>query len=351
MIYSIFPSKDTTYYEASESINTGMDSILEITKIVSESSAPGISNTRIALGFDITPISKSINSGSINMEDAYLNLYISKAEAIPYEYTLQAKNILQDWDMGIGKLSHNPETLLGSSWIWTDESGSTKWTTAGGTTGSTHTSQTFTYESGDARINVSESFGGFLSSSDSDYAGSRGWLVMRSGSQEVDNKRYGSLKFFSVDTHTIYPPKLEVCWDDSSWETGSLTPMNSSEALIYIKNNKFEYKANTRTRFEIRARDVFPIQSYGTESAALTNYYLPSSSYYSIKDANSEDTVIPFDSKYTKLSCAGTGNYFDLFMDGLQSERTYRIIFKVEDRMYTGQVEYFDNNNLFKVKR
>tara|TARA_B100000902_G_scaffold394475_1_gene450899 strand:+ start:1428 stop:2483 length:1056 start_codon:yes stop_codon:yes gene_type:complete len=351
MIYSIFPSKDTTLYEASESVNTGLDSILEITKVVSESNAPGLSNTRIALGFDITPISKSINSGSVTMQDAYLNLYISKAEAIPYNYTLCAKNVLQSWDMGIGKLSHNPETMTGASWVFTDESGSTKWTVAGGTTGSIITSQSFTYESGDARINVSESFGGFLSSSDSDVAGSRGWLIMRSGSEEVNNKRYGSLKFFSVDTHTIYPPKLDVCWDDSSWETGSLTKLSSSEALVYIKNNKFEYKSSTRTRFEVRGRDIFPVQSYGTESAALTSYYLPSSSYYSIKDANSEDTVIPFDDNYTKLSCTSNGNYFDLFMDGLQAERTYRIVIKVEDRTYTGQVEYFDNNNLFKVTR
>ena len=37
--------------------------------------------------------------------------------------------------------------------------------------------------------------------------------------------RFGNLKYFGRETHTIYPPKLEVVWDDSSWSTGSLSPL------------------------------------------------------------------------------------------------------------------------------
>ena len=34
---------------------------------------------------------------------------------------------------------------------------------------------------------------------------------------EHDTNQLGQLKFFSRETNTIFPPKLEVEWDDSSW--------------------------------------------------------------------------------------------------------------------------------------
>ena len=37
------------------------------------------------------------------------------------------------------------------------------------------------------------------------------------GSAEHDTNQLGQLKFFSRETNTIFPPKLEVEWDDSSW--------------------------------------------------------------------------------------------------------------------------------------
>ena len=40
--------------------------------------------------------------------------------------------------------------------------------------------------------------------------------------------------------------------------------------------------------------------------------------------------VVPFDSKFTKVSCDSTGPYFDVYMDGLQPERYYRILVKSE---------------------
>ena len=47
--------------------------------------------------------------------------------------------------------------------------------------------------------------------------------------QEGDSSRLGNLKYFSRETHTIYPPKLEAVWDDSSWSTGSLSPLSSTD--------------------------------------------------------------------------------------------------------------------------
>ena len=38
-------------------------------------------------------------------------------------------------------------------------------------------------------------------------------------------QNFGNLSFFSSDTHTKYPPTLETVWDDSSWDSGSLSPL------------------------------------------------------------------------------------------------------------------------------
>jgi len=85
----------------------------------------------------------------------------------------------------------------------------------------------------------------------------------------------------------------------------------------------------------------------------LTVNTLPSgSTYYSIRDAVTEDIIIPFDT-YSKVSCDSTGNYFTLWANGLQPERYYRVIIKVVTDADTvnENVQYHDENILFKVVR
>jgi len=74
-----------------------------------------------------------------------------------------------------------------------------------------------------------------------------GFIVKRSGSfgntnvnlDEGSQDRLGNFKFFSRNTNTIYPPKLEVEWYDTSWNTGSLSGLSSTELedmSVYMKN-------------------------------------------------------------------------------------------------------------------
>ena len=47
-----------------------------------------------------------------------------------------------------------------------------------------------------------------------------------------------------MDTHTIYPPYLDIAWDDSSYDTGSATSdkiLNTGEIYVTLRNNKAEY--------------------------------------------------------------------------------------------------------------
>ena len=190
-------------------------------------------------------------------------------------------------------------------------------------------------------------------------SGSLGNLSTGSGAPAEGNTTHlGNYSFFSRDTHTIYVPKLEVAWDDSSWSdaaTGSLSALSSTnlESIkLYVKNLRPEYKENTKVKIRVVGRERYPARTYATSSANLTVKYLPTSSYYSVRDAYSEDVIIPFDD-YSKLSLDSTGNYFNLWMNGLQSERYYRLLFcyKQNSGSINEIVEKFDDDWIFKVER
>ncbi|SVE42601.1 uncharacterized protein METZ01_LOCUS495455, partial [marine metagenome] len=140
------------------------------------------------------------------------------------------------------------------------------------------------------------------------------------GSAEGDSDWYGHLKFFSRETNTIFPPKLEVEWDDSSWSTGSLSALGSTDLdnlTVYFKNLKPEYKQKSKVKFRLVGRELYPTRGFDTTPAALTVKSLPSGSqslghgtYYSVKDSLTDDVIVPFGTG-SIVSCDSTGNYFN----------------------------------------
>jgi len=359
MIYNIYPTKDTTIYSYSASMNTGIDEILEIEKTIPiQGSAANLARTLI--GFNWTAAKAELNTlpGSFSTKlaagqfSSKLILHATQPENIPYTYKIEALPLLVDWQMGIGRRSHSPITTKGASWGFSDNSGSQNWGVgnAGGRASQTMANiqtQSFEFESSDINIDVSESVAYWEANDSSEF----GLRLSITSSQEEDTLEYGKLKFFSKDTNTIYSPKMQIGWDDSIYHTGSMAAATSDEIMVYIKNNKYEYKEKEVIRVEVRARDIYPTATYATTSAALESYYLPTGSYYSIKDAETEEAFIDFNTSYTKLSTSGSGHYFDLAMNALTAERLYKIVLKVDSRNYNGQVEYFDSNHIFKVVR
>jgi hypothetical protein len=182
---------------------------------------------------------------------------------------------------------------------------------------------------------------------------------------EGSNDVLGNFAFFSRNTNTIYPPKLEVEWFDTKWSTGSLSALSSTELedmAFYMKGLRPEYKEKSKVKFRLVGRARYPTKSYSsTSSAYLTAKYLPSGSkesiggngtYYSVRDTQTEDVIIPYGTG-SMVSCDSTGNYFNLWMNGLQSERYYRFEFKVVSGSNTVDetVQYFDDDFVFKVAR
>jgi len=223
-------------------------------------------------------------------------------------------------------------------------------------------SQSFTHEPSDLRMDVTDITWKWLHST----VPNEGFMIKRSGSMEYSTTEdegstthYGHFLYFGRDTHTVYQPKLEVVWDDSKWTTGSLSALSNTEVedmVLYMRGFRPEYKETSKVKFRVVGRARYPEKSYST-SGYSTGYttakYLPSgSTYYEIKDAYTEDVIVPFGSG-SVVSCDSTGNYFNLWMDGLQSERFYRINYKVVSGSGTADetVQYFDEKHSFKVVR
>ena len=155
------------------------------------------------------------------------------------------------------------------------------------------------------------------------------------------------MKYFSVDTHTIFPPKLCFKWDDSTHNFTSQAKQ-SGELSVSLYRNKEEYNQNDEAIFRIHVRDKYPTRQFTSSSNFLNPGYFTTSSFYSIRDAHTEEVIIPFDTKFTKLSADSEGMYFKVHMNGLQPERYYRVLFKHTNNEGT---EVYDDNYHFKVIR
>jgi hypothetical protein len=166
------------------------------------------------------------------------------------------------------------------------------------------------------------------------------------GNNEFSTSSSFSLKYFSRDTHTIYPPCLEVKWDDSTYNTGSLALLTTTPAVVAINNNPGVFYPESVNTFRVNAGLLNPRRVWQTGSLYTTNYALPQASYYAIKDLDTDEYVVDFDTTYTKLSCDSTGNFFTLYMNGLEPERYYKIL--IQSTIGASTI-VFDSEYYFKV--
>ena len=93
---------------------------------------------------------------------------------------------------------------------------------------------------------------------------------------------------------------------------------------------------------EFLLREKYPLKTYTNQYSYTDVYYLPTSSYYQIKDVVTEEVIVPF-GDYTKLSCDSNGNYFKLNLTNWEYNRDYYIEIKI-DR--DGVIEYFVDKEL-----
>ena len=391
MHYFEYPTTDTTLYEGTvtSSYNTGLDQILEVRKNTN-SSGTTVNVSRILIKFDYGYINSQVTAGVIpSTAKYYLNLYDASSEELAVEQTLFGYMVSGSWSGGTGFMDRDPVLSDGASWKYRDnDTTKTQWLsgsdTQGGTWFRTQTgkykvsgSSSLVYETKDIRMDITDMVKNHIYSSSvypnnvfiikreniptSQTAFSIFDPTTATGSAEHDTSQLGHLKFFSRETNTIFPPKLEVEWDDSSWSTGSLSALSATDLenlTIYFKGMRDEYKEKSKVKFRFVGREKYPTRGFGTTPAALTVKYLPSGSqsmgqgtYFSVKDTITDDTLIPFGTG-SIVSCDSTGNYFNLWMDGFQPERFYKFQIKVVSGSGATQTsQVYDDDYTFKVVR
>jgi hypothetical protein len=388
MIQTLYAQRDATIYEKIETMNTGIDQILELSHQYIDSSKY---NSRVLLKFDTTELKKNVDSGKISQNAKYyLSLKTAEVREIPQEYTVYAYPLSSSWYNGTGRYYNKPVTTDGASWryrtskdvgvewdipptisnyewdnisqtwvdadiLWgvnlsanvtssyfTTEGGGTWWTWDGA-----ECTQSFSFETSDVYMDVTSIVKKWITGSgrfEND-----GMILKFSNEIESSTESLRSLKFFATDSNTIYVPRLHVVWDDSAFLTGSLSPVSDENLVVNVKLKK-NYSQNEKAKIRIYSNSRYPQKTYTTQSYYTQNYYLPTSSYYEVRDAHTDEVILPFNTNGTKISCDSNGNYFNLWMDSFQPERYYRIVMKTETNG-GDNVQIFDNNYYFKVTR
>jgi len=369
-VYKIFPTQDTTLYSTLPSMNTGLDAILEVSNQQNISGDPTVA--RYLIQFDTEEIIDIIdNKIAGNNSSIYLKNFIAEAQGINANISLEIRPIAQEWDNGTGYVLNSPNTTDGASWTFSAYSGSTSWSLSGSNSGGTYTgsyNSTYADQGGgnwytssiylvtesfglrsnkDINLNVSTTVNAWYSASLPNY----GFIVKLSNSSEFSTSEdiQPMLKYYSVDTNTIYPPCLEFRWRDyKTVLTGSATGsiVTTSNIKMSLAENPGIFYPESINRFYVNVSPLYPARVYQTSSLYTNLNYLPTASYYAIKDLDTNEYVVNFDDNYTQISSDSTGNYFDIYMSGLEPERYYKILIK---SIINGSTMIYDDSYYFKV--
>ena len=365
-VYKIFPTQDTTLYSLYPEMNTGLDEILESSLEVGNFGTPSPQTSRFLIQFDSNEITDIINNRiSGSQWQSNLKCFVADVTGLNLDTTMEIYPISQSWNMGTGKFINFPEIQNGASWIWRDYQGGTAWTTSSFTPGSTgsysssvdpggatwyvtqslSSSQTFGYYTDkDININVTNIVNAWYSSS----IENNGFIVKQE-IEFIDSKNVQpKMKYFSIDTNTIYPPCLEFKWINTTFNTGSsiLSTINIQPFIVTIGENSGYFYPNSTNEFRVYSRPEYPARVFSTASYFTQNFYLPDNSYYAIKDLDTDEYVVDFDTTYTQLSKDEISSFFTLYMKGLQPERYYKILIKTT---IDGSTVILDNNYYFKI--
>ena len=384
MFRIFYAEKDATMYESVPTTNTGIDEVLEIGKRLSTDGST-LQKSRSVVKFDMSEITDTLSKYNVDINNCkfVLQLFTTHAKNLPAEYTIDAKVVGQTWVNGTGFENSSPiktdgitwnYPLSGSSWISSSQeiriNSSSLYVSGSGTGGSwlyqsgsgifdeslfnssyfyqpgLDETESFTYRPTDINMDVSGAIRLWISGSGGKTIENNGFILKFSDADETDNTKQGYIRFFSRDTHTIYVPKLTMYWDDSVYDS-TLTQIDLDSYTMYTKL-KGEYRDTDIVKVRLYGRDRYPRKSPTNLFPLQTVKRLPETTYYSVRDAATDEIIIPYDNIYNKVSCDSTSNFIYLDMNGFMPERYYRLEFKIVDGFTEQRI---DDEYYFKVVR
>lgn len=322
MIYLVTASKDASVYSLYPSKNTGLDEILTISKAYTAVEESDIARSFIQ--FDIGSLPTYVTASS-----TILTLELTKPSELPINFSLYAYPVTESWDMGIGTW---PETINTDGIVWNNQPGVDYAVSA---------STIFSYKSlSDLEMDIQSLYNYWTGS------GNYGLRLSHTGSVETSSLNYGYLKYYSKETNTFKQPLLKLGWDDQVYDTGSLSVTSGKEIVIKTKELKNSYLGGKLNKIRLAVREKYPIKNFSKGFAYASSSALPQSSYYSIVDVITKNTIIGF-SDYTKISCDTAGSYIKFDTTNYPTNRPLRFEFRV-DR--DGIVEYYEDDLTFMIK-
>jgi len=308
---------------------------------------------------------------------ANLKLNLAFAQNLNTTYSLDVFPIEQSWTMGTGRYAQVPQSTNGASWLYTGISGSSplwventfywnnidlptwesasfQWTytpsgsspyyvTGGG--GAWYEDlgayQYFDYmASKDLNVDMTNIVTQWFSGSIPNY----GVIVKHPQAVEENPASFIDLKFFSVDTHTIYPPTIQFKWKDAYYYPQGTKYALSDQITLVLQNNPGQFTQDNIFKFRTGVRYTYPPRQFTTSSVYLNQLYLSENSCWALQDVKTGEMIIDFDDEYTRLSADSVSNYFYMYMNGLEVNRYYRIF--VKTRIYSttfGPLSVYDN--------
>lgn len=340
---------------------------------------PNTDIRRSVLQFSDQDINKLKTFASQSRSGSYaasLKLFLASAQNLNTTYSLDVFPVSQSWCMGTGRFAQVPQSVNGVSWMYTCISGSSpawsedtfywnnidlpSWESASlnweyvptigqpyyvGSGGSWYdyieATQSFDYMSNkDMNTDITPIMTQWFSGSIPNY----GVIVKHPQAVEENPNAFIDLKFFSVDTHTIYPPTIEFKWDDSYYFPQGSNYALSDQITVVLANNPGQFTQNEVYKMRIATRYTYPPRQFTTSSVYLTNLYLSENTYWALQDVKTGEMVVDFDENYTKLSADSVGNYFTLYTSGLEINRYYRLL--IRTRIYSttfGPLSIYNN--------
>lgn len=290
---------------------------------------------------------------------ANLQLFLATAQNLNTTYSLDVFPVSQTWCMGTGRYAQVPESVNGVSWTYTCISGSSPtWTEdafiwnnidlptwesaslnwnyipgpgdpyfvgSGGSWTLPEATQSFDYMSNkDMNANITPIMTAWFSGS----IPNNGLIVKHPQAIEENPDAFIDLKFFSVDTHTIYPPTIQFKWDDSYYYPQNYNFVLSDQITITLANNPGQFSQGENYKMRLSTRLTYPPRQFTTSSVYLTNLILAENTCWALQDVKTGETIVDFDENFTKISCDSVGNYFNLYTSGLEINRYYRLLVK-----------------------
>lgn len=365
------PLTENPYYTYDLAANSNYDN--------TDAYFPGSDIRRAILQFSPADIAKVKTFASQSISGSWqatLKLFLASAQNLNTTYSLDAYAVSQSWSMGTGQFAQVPESQNGVSWVYTGPANNSPlWAQTGSSYLPDYSgSQFFDYMSNkDINMNISDIVSGWfsyptpfvyavnnLSTENSELLltendnllttenvqgiSNYGILLKHPSYIEENTASFVDLKFFSVDTHTIYPPTIEFKWDDSNYYPQGTNYVLNDQITITIANNPGQFRRDQVYKMRTAVRYTYPPRTFSTSSAYLNSLYLSENSYWALQDVKTEEMVVDFDENYTKLSADSLSNYFTLYTSGLEVNRFYRLLIKT--RIYSttyGPLSLYDN--------